>query len=107
MSVPSITEKSSGSFEFECYDKDNVLEVPTNIYYQIDCITTGAAIRAQTEVTPAVSSGSIDLLPADTTLQSQDNETELKLLTLVFDLNLDSQFHKTFLFEVINLKVIT
>lgn len=107
MSVPSINEESAGVFEFECYDKDNVLDVPTNIYYQIDCLTSGAAIRAQTEVTPAASSGSIDLLPADTTLQSQDNETELKLLTIVFDLNLDSQFYKTFLFEVINLKAIT
>lgn len=107
MAIPKIPEESAGTIEYDCYDKDNAAEVPTTIHYRIDDVVSGAAIRASTQVVPAQSSGEITLYPADTTLQDQENESELRILTMTLDTGLDSQFNKAFLYEVFNLRVIT
>lgn len=106
MSIPKINEASAATVEFDCYDKDDAAEVPSTMSYRIDDVISGAVIRESTSVTPA-SSGTIALLPADTTLQDQENETELRILTITLDAGLDSQFHRTFLFDVLNLRAIT
>lgn len=101
-----INEKSAFVLAFEIRDENDALEVPTTLDYQIDCLTTGAAIRASASITPA-SSGDIDILPADTTLQSQDNATELRVVTVTQDAGLDSQRIQQFRYEVKNLRVTT
>ena len=101
-----INEKSAGVIAFELYDSDNLAWIPTTLEYQIDDITTGAAIKTATSLTPA-SSGEIDLVPADTTLQSQDNAVEYRRVTVTADSGLDTQQIEKISFDVFNLRAVT
>lgn len=106
MSIPQYNESTVAYVDFEVYNKDEELTAPTTLAYQIDCATTGAAIRASTALTPA-STGTITLTPTDTALQSQNNATELRVLTLTANAGLDSQHIEIFQYEVLNLKAVT
>ncbi len=106
MSVPRFNEKTAAWIPFLCYDKDHELVVPTTLKYRIDCLATGAEIRDDTALTPA-SSGEIALVPADTTLESQDNVTELRVITVTADADIDTQHIERFQYEVVNLFAVT
>lgn len=107
MSIPHFNEQTAAWIPFTCRDKDRVIETPSSLAYQVDCLTTGVAIRASTAITPAVSSGEIALTPADTALQSQDNTEELRLITMTADAGSDTQHIETFRYLVKNLKAVT
>lgn len=106
MSIPRYNEKTAAWVPFTCRDKDYALDVPGTLVYQIDCLTTSTAIRASTSLTPA-SSGEIELTPDDTTLQSQDNAEELRVITVTADAGEDTQHIELFYYRVINRKTIT
>jgi len=106
MSVKAINEKTALWVSFTLRDKDDALEVPGALEYRIDCLTTGAVIKTDTPVTPA-SSGEIELTPTETALQSQDNATELRLVTVTADKGTDTQHIETYQYEVKNLRAIT
>jgi len=102
-----INEKSAFDLSLTFRDKDNALEIPASVHYQIDCVTTGAAIRAETALAGLASSMVLPILPVDTTLQSQDNESELRAITFTMNQGLDTQFIEVFRYEAINRRAIT
>ena len=99
---PGILESTAAKFPFSCYDEDRAEDTPGTLHYKIDCLTTGASVKASTEISPATQSGEIDITPTDNALQSQDNDAELKLLTLTADQGTDAQFIKQYRYEVLN-----
>ena len=101
MSVPRFNEKTAAWVQFWIYDKDHVAATPSALKYRIDCLTSGTEIKDDTVLTPA-SSGEIDLVPADTTLTTQDNATELRLITVTADADTNGQLISHYQYEVYN-----
>lgn len=63
---------------------------PTTARYRVDCATTGKAIRAWTDLTPA-SSIDITLTPDDNQIVSNTRHSERRQLTVETNTDLDTQ----------------
>lgn len=106
MSTPSYNEQTSAWVNFAYYDRDGAESVPATLSYRIDCLTTDTQIRADTAITPAVQTGDIHILPADTTLIHQAHAVELREITVTADAGLDTQFIEAFQYNVVNLSAV-
>lgn len=104
--IPEYVEENSGREKVDLFTYSRVAAAPTTVEYQIDCLTSGAAIRAAASLTPGTSVY-ILITPADTTLQSQDNSMELREITVTADLGLDTQFRRTYQYKVVNKAAVT
>ena len=104
--MKTVNEKSTAWLAFTNLDRTRTGALPTSMTYRIDCVTTGAEIRADTAITPAIS-GEVVLTPADTTLESQDNPVELRRVTITSVFGVDDQHHEVLHYEVRNLGAIT
>ena len=89
--IPVYEEESSGREKVHFYTYDKVASAPGTAKYKIDCETSGAAIRAWTTISSPDTTNNIDLTPGDTTLQSQDNLEEQRLITVLADEGTDTQ----------------
>ena len=104
--MKQVHEESAAELDWELRDFDGTLVVPTSLAYQIHDIGSDTEVKAETSLTPG-STGTISLTPTDNTLVSQDNTSELRLVTLIADKGLSSQFNDRFIYEVVNLDYIT
>jgi len=77
----SVNEGSTAYLEVDFLDKDDAAATPSAVTYRIDCLTTGAAVRASTSLT-AGSSIEITMTPADNAIQDQANDYERRLVTV-------------------------
>lgn len=76
---------------------------PTNVYYRIDCLTTGAEILDWTTVSTD-DELSITVTPTENALQDQCNGKELRELTVAADYALSTQFIDAITYELENLR---
>jgi hypothetical protein len=81
---------------------DASLQVPTNIAYRIDCLTTGATIADWTSVS-ADDEITVTVTPTQNALQDQCNKVERRQLTVAADRSLSTQFMDSVVFELENL----
>lgn len=100
--IGEINESSAGTVTAAFADADGTPVTPTNVYYRIDCVTTGIAVKALTQFTPPGTSIEITLDPDDNAIQSAANATETKEITIIADKDLDTQSVQTAQWRVKN-----
>lgn len=79
--MEEVNEKSTKYLSLAFKDEAGAPVAPASIAYRVDCLTTGAAIRASTPVSPAASI-TIELTPTDNTIQNAANILELRRVTV-------------------------
>lgn len=79
--MKQYNEQTSGQVAVTFRDSSGTLATPTSVSYRIDCLTTGASVRASAALTPA-SSITIGLTPSDTTIVGANNAYEIKSITV-------------------------
>jgi hypothetical protein len=81
----TLIEKDAGdTFTVSFYDVDGEATTPATVHYRVDCMTNSTQIRDWAEVT-AGSSVTITLTSTDTAIVDDDNEEELRRLTVCAD----------------------
>jgi len=103
MAIGEVNEASTAYLTVTCRDRDSVLATPASLSYRVDCVTTGAAVRATTSVTPG-SEVEITLTPADTAIQAQENISELRRVTVIAGYGVSDQVTADYDFLVRNLR---
>lgn len=106
MSLVTINEGSSGTLTIEFLDEAGLPAAPASISYRIDCVTTGAAIRADTTIAPA-STINLALAPADTRIVAAANRVERRRVTLVASFGAGDQLTQDYEYSVRNLNYYT
>lgn len=76
-----IAEKSATILTLNFVDGQGVASAPDAVTYQVDCMTTGTALRAPQALIPAASID-VTLTAADNTLVNQSNVRELRRVTV-------------------------
>jgi hypothetical protein len=79
------------------------LTTPTNVYYRIDCLTTGNEILTWTSVSTD-DELDITITPTQNALQDQGNDYETRELTVAANYGLSTQFVESVTFQVENLR---
>lgn len=100
---PSVKEDSAQSAT--AYFRDRATEAastPTNIYYRLDCLTTGTAILDWTTVS-AASNATISITSSQNQIYDASNTYETKRLTVAGDYGLSTQVTETAFYRVENL----
>lgn len=104
--IISINEGKTHWLTASFKDKNGVDAIPTSAQYRIDCLTTGAAVRALTVLTPAASI-EIKLTPDDVSIEDVANTNEIKRVTLLAIYGDDSdQIPEQYDYRVINMSYI-
>jgi hypothetical protein len=75
---------------------------PTNVYYRVDCVTTGTELTDWTSIS-AASSASISITATHNAIQDDANDMETKQLTVVVDKDLSTQHREVYRWIVENL----
>lgn len=78
-----INEGSTAYLRCEFKDSDGVQAFPTAVECRIDCITSGAAIRALAPVTPASSVTTIEISATENAIQDDANRRERRRVTVI------------------------
>jgi hypothetical protein len=79
-----------------------VLTAPTTVRYRIDCLSTGYPVRDWTTLTTGTSV-SISIASADTAILDDTKKRERKLLTVMADNGLSTQYQESYEWNVLNL----
>ena len=99
---PKVQEKSS--FTATVYFRDSDAgTTPTTARYRVDCVSTGEAIRAWTNLTPAESI-EITLTPDDNKIVSSQRREERRQLTIETNTGLDTQTRERVFWTVKNIE---
>lgn len=89
--IPKTKVDEGTSFTATAYFRDgDASTVPTTARYRVDCSSTGKAIRAWTDLTPAASIN-ITLTPDDNQIVSNTRSEERRQLTVETNTALDTQ----------------
>lgn len=89
--IPRNAVQEKSSFTATVYFRDaDASTVPTTARYRIDCSTTGEAIRAWTDLTPAASI-EITITPDDNKIVSTQRREERRQITVETNTDLYTQ----------------
>jgi len=103
VNIPKHKVQEGSSFTATAYFRlIDASTVPTTARYRIDCSTTGDAVRAWTDLTPAASI-EIAITPADNAIISNTGLDERKQLTVETDTGLDTQRRERVFYNVSNI----
>lgn len=101
---PQVREGSAFTATAYCRDRATAAaSVPTNLYYRVDCLTTGKELAGWTSVS-AASSASISITATHNAIQDQSNAYETKQLTVSADHGLSTQVRETAVWTVSNIR---
>lgn len=103
MSIQTVNEATTAYLTVTFLDKDGAQAAPSSVSYRIDCLTTGAAVRASTPVTPAASQVEITLDATDNAMQSTGNLTERRRVTVTASYGVGDQVQEQYDYLVKNL----
>lgn len=102
--IPKAKVQEKSSFTATVYFRDdNAGTTPTTARYRIDCRTTGDAIRAWTDLTPAESI-EITITPDDNKIVSYQRREERRQLTIETNTDLDTQTRERVYWTVENIE---
>jgi hypothetical protein len=91
ITIPNDKVQEESSFTATVYFRDvDTATVPTTARYRIDDRTTGDAIRAWTDLTPAASI-EISITPDDNKIVSSSRRSERRQITVETNTGLDTQ----------------
>src|SRR5512138_994736 len=97
-----VSERSTLVLTASCRNRATAAAAsPTNAYYRVDD-GEGCQIRDWTSLTPS-SSLSITLAATDNAIQNCTRESETRIVTVMTDRGLSTQYADTFRYEVTNL----
>lgn len=97
-------ESSSVTATARFRDRASADEVtPTNVYYRLDCLTTGKALTDWTSATPG-ETVDITITPTQNAMQSDCNVRERKQITVAADYGLSTEFRESLVYEIENVK---
>lgn len=77
-------------------------DTPTNVYWRLDCLTTGAELADWTSAS-AASSVTLSITPTHNAIQNDGNDYEVKQLTVAADYGLSTQYVEAIQWRVDNL----
>lgn len=106
MPLEVVNEGSSAYLTATFKDKDGQQVAPSAVTYRIDCLTSGTEIKGDTAITPAPSV-EIHLTATDNAIQGQENEKELRLVTVKATYGTDDAVNASYPYYVRNLKKVT
>lgn len=102
--IPRPMCREGSAFTATAYFRDRATaaaSTPTNVYYRVDCLTTGQQVQDWTAGTPGAST-SIAVTAANNAIQSDSNQYELKQLTVAADYGLATQVTESAVWTVTN-----
>lgn len=105
ITIPRPLVNEGSSFTATAYFRTrstSAASTPTTVHYRIDCLTTGTEIADWTSVS-ASSSVSISITGTHNAIQSDENDVEVKQLTVSADKDLSTQVRQTVRWKVSNL----
>lgn len=108
-SLPKDRVKEESQLIVTAYFRDRATQAadtPTNVYYRLDCLSTGIAILDWTSISTAASV-SITITPTQNEIQRTHNYQERKQLTVAADYGLSTQYVESVEYDVVNLQGIT
>lgn len=76
---------------------------PTNVYYRLDCLSTGKELLDWTSVSTG-ETVTITVTPAQNEIQYDGNRMETKQLTVAADYELSTQFVESLEYEIENVR---
>lgn len=102
----AVNEGSRLPLTFKLFDSSTLPLAPLALRYRIDCESTGVALIAWTDVTPA-SSVSLIIPASVNAIQNRANSFELKTITVESDPDSDNAFNEEYTWRVKNLAGVT
>ena len=104
--MEEVNEQSTSYLTISPFDRNDAPAVPTGLYYRIDCVTTGTAITAETSLTPA-SSVVLTITPQENRIITNDNDYELRKVTIRAEYSGSDQHNEVFDYKVKNLSKVS
>lgn len=102
--IPRLRVNEGSSFVATAYFREDGDEsVPTNVYYRIDNLTTGAVVADWASVS-ASANVSINVTATHNAIQAQCNRAEKLQLTVDADHDLATQVRESVVYEVENVR---
>ena len=101
-----VNEKSTSYVTVSPKNKDGDSETPSTLVYQIDCITTGTPMLAETSLTPGTSV-EITITPTQNAINDQSNSNEGRKVTVTAGYGANDQVIEVFNYRVKNLYAVT
>ena len=101
-----VNENSTSYVTVVPKDKDGVAATPATLKYQIDCVTTGTNMKAETALTPGTSV-EITITPTENAINDQNNSHEERVVTVTAGYGASDQVIEEFDYLVINLYAAT
>ena len=104
--LQTVNEGSTSKLTVDFLDYDGVAEMPTDVTYRIDCLTTGTAIKGETAVLPAAQV-EIIVVASENDIQDQSNARERRLVTVTAIYGADDEVNEEYVYIVKNLRQVT
>ena len=101
-----VNENSTSYVTVVPKDKDGVAATPATLVYQIDCVTTGTNMKAETALTPGTSV-EITITPTENAINDQNNSHEERVVTVTAGYGASDQVIEEFDYLVMNLYAAT
>lgn len=105
MDPATVNEGTTAYLTVTFKDKAGVNAAPASATYRIDCLTTGAAIKATTPL-PVGASVEITLTKTDNRIVTAANVREQRRVTVVGAYGADDQVQHEYDYDVLNLKFV-
>ena len=102
--IPRPLFREGSAFTATAYFRDRATaaaSTPTNVYYRVDCLTSGQTVQDWTAGTPGASA-SIAVTAANNDIVSDSNQYEIKQLTVAADYGLATQVTESAVWTVTN-----
>ena len=104
--LETVNEGSTSYLTVDFLDKDGNAAAPSSVSYRVDCLTSGAEIKADTAL-GASSQVEITLSAADNAIQDQTNERERRLVTVEASFGANDGVKDEYVYMLKNLRKVT
>lgn len=100
--MTEVFERTSAYLTVTFRDKTGAAVSPSSVNYRIDCLTTGAAVRGLTGITPGASV-EITLDADDNAVQVAANVREIRRVTVSATYGAGDEVNAQYDYEIVNL----
>lgn len=107
MTPSTINELSTSLVPVKISDENGIPAPPSNVIYQIDCLTSGVEILAPTEISAPGAAFKIEVTATQNRIVDQTNPQEYRRMTLVANYGNGDKLTAQFDWIVNNLNFIT
>ncbi len=98
-----VNERSTAYLAVTFRDKAGTAQAPASAKYRIDDVTSGQAVRADTDISAPDSTVELTLTVVDNTMKNGAAATEQRRVTVVAEYGAGDAVRSEYVYEVVNL----